>query len=361
MTDVAEDVTVVWVSEDGTPRASAGEGRDDAVRALAEWGRARGVKLVSAAEGGPGALRFDPSLAERVEKELDRAREAIAALDADTADRALARAEAVLREHPELPQAAWLRAEVLRGWSNRWTRIEPRDEARARAAWQDADALDGGRVAGVGEAAAEARPKVAFDIVVQGGARRIVVRLDGVEIAGKPASDGASLHPALAAPTEHQLTVSRDGEPIFATWLSIGAPAPGAQRLVVPIVVGGGASCSAATFANVKVDSDDVGAKGVSCDRWILAMPAPRRGAVRVARCDRESCGPLLEWRVESAADMGPPLGPPKRPTGMPAWATWTLLGVGAAAATTITLVATGVFDARTVEPRFVNGGVRTD
>ena len=44
-----------------------------------------------------------------------------------------------------------------------------------------------------------------------------------------------------------------------------------------------------------------------------------------------------------------------------PAWATWTAVGVGAALATTLTLVATGVFESRPTEPRFVAGGVRTE
>ena len=80
-----------------------------------------------------GLERVDLTIADRVEKELDRAREAIAALDADVAERALARAETLLREHPELPQAAWLRAEVHRSWAARWTRVEPRDDQRAQA------------------------------------------------------------------------------------------------------------------------------------------------------------------------------------------------------------------------------------
>lgn len=126
-----DDVTVVWVAPEGAApagvRSGPGDGREDASRALVEWGRARGLRIVTASERvGGGALRVDPSIADHVENELDRARDAISALDADAAERALARAEALLREHPELPQAAWLRAEVHRAWAARFTRIEPR-------------------------------------------------------------------------------------------------------------------------------------------------------------------------------------------------------------------------------------------
>jgi hypothetical protein len=82
---------------------------------------------------------------------------------------------------------------------------------------------------------------------------------------------------------------------------------------------------------------------------------------VLVARCERDSCGPLLEWRIESnAADLGPPQ-PPASTTTWPAWATWTLVGIGAATAASVALVASGVFETRPVETRFVFGGTRQE
>ena len=63
---------------------------------------------------------------------------------------------------------------------------------------------------------------------------------------------------------------------------------------------------------------------------------------------------------MERYGDGGPPQSLGKRST-WPGWATWTVLGVGAATATAITLVATGVFESRPVEQRVVAGGARVE
>ena len=350
----ADDVTVVWVEK--------ADGRDDALRAISDWGRARGLKVLVAADGtAASAVKVDFAIADRVEKELDRAREAIAALDADVAERALARADAILREHPELPQAAWLRAEVHRSWAARWTRVDPRDDVRAQIAWQDADALDGGRAAGIGEVTFPSRTKVTATLTVEGGSRRAVVaRLDGVELAAA-STDGPLTYPIDVPPAEHHLVISLDGETAFAGWVAIAGASAGSPRLPIPIRIGDDGACSAASFAGVTRDGNDVRAANVSCDHWVAAVPAERRGTVLVARCARSTCGPFLEWRSESSFGGGPERPLASRSGAWPAWATWTAVGVGAALATTITLVATGVFESRPTEPRFVAGGVRTE
>ena len=108
-------------------------------------------------------------------------------------------------------------------------------------------------------------------------------------------------------------------------------------------------------------------APGVTCDHWVAAVATERRGAVLVARCAGSACGPFVEWRSEGGFDIGPGEGPgtAARPSvphgGWPGWATWTAVGVGVLAATTITLVATGVFESRPTEQRFVAGGVRIE
>ncbi len=351
-----DDVTVVWVAQ--------AEGRDDALRALAEWGRARGLKVVAASDGSSAStLKVDLTIADRVEKELDRAREAISALDGDVAERALARAEALLREHPELPQAAWLRAEVHRSWAARFTRIEPRDDQRAQLAWQEADALDGGRAAGIGEVAFPARPPASAMLSVHGASsRKLVARLDGNELTGTTTADGVTSYPLDVPPAEHQVVVSLDGDPLFASWVSIAAASPGSQRLTIPIHVGDDSACSAASLAGVVREGNTVHAAGISCERWVAAYPAERRGSVLVSRCERNVCGAFVEWRSEGG--LGGAGGVPAAGTHAgtwPAWATWTAIGVGVVAATTVALIATGVFESRPTEPRFVAGGVRVE
>ncbi|MDF2693116.1 MAG: hypothetical protein K0S65_1499 [Labilithrix sp.] len=339
---------VVWLED--------GAAREDAVRALDEWARARGVRLGTFEERA-AQPPVDPSVADRIEKELDRARLAVGAADADGAERALARAEGVLREHPELPQAAWLRAEVERAWSARWQRVDPRDEARARTAWENAEALDGGRVAGIGETTFPRRPKVKASIVVRGAGPQATLHLDGMPLARKERreADGAAIYEVDVAPAEHQLLATSDGRVIFASWVAITA-AETATRLSVA----DGGACERDRFTEVRQSDGGVSASGVDCPRWIAAVPSQRRGGVLVARCERDACGPLLEWRVEHLPTHGPPQAH-GRLAGWPAWATWTLIGIGAATAASVALVATGVFESRPVEPRFIVGGARQE
>lgn len=347
----ADDVTVVWMAPEGA--------REDAAHALAEWGRARGLRLVPPADAQSAALRVDLVVGDRVEKELERAREAISAADADGAERSLARAEALLRDHPELPQAAWLRAEVSRGWSSRFMRLDPRDDARAESAWQDADALDGGRVAGVGEGAFPRRAAAHATVVVDHAeGQAVVVRLDGVALTGAPAGGGRMSYAVDVPAAEHQLVVALGGEPVFASWVALAPAAAGAPRSTIAVPLPEGGACGASSFEHVTRADGGVRAPGVTCARWVAAVAGEARGSVLVARCERDACGPLLEWRTET---MAPGPAPTPRGKGWPAWATWTLVGFGAATATAMTLVATGAFESRPTEPRFVAGGVRVE
>lgn len=352
---MSDEAPVVWLDE--------GEAREDAVRALGEWARARGVRLGGLEERPPGT-QLDVSLGDRAERELERAREAIGATDADTAERALARVEALLRDHPELPQAAWLRAEVERTWSARWLRVEPRDEARARTAWENAQALDGGRVPGIGETSFPPRPAVKATIVVQGEpsldpsehAPRLTLLLDGRPLA--PAESGPSglVYAVEIAPAEHHLLAMSDGGVVFSSWVAIAGSSPTTRLSIAE-----GGACGRDRFTDVQHrDGRIVNVSGITCPRWIAAVPADKRGSVLVARCEREACGPLLEWRVERLPAYGPPQAHGKTAR-WPSWATWTLAGIGAATATTMALIATGVFEARPVEPRFVVGGARQE
>lgn len=350
---MSDDVSVVWLSPDGGADA-------DSARALAEWGRARGLRLVALDDGASsGRLKVDVTIGDRVEKEIERAREAIAALDADAAERALARADVVLREHPELPQAAWLRAEVERTWAARFMRVEPRDDARAAEHWKNAYALDGGRVAGIGETDLGPRKRAPASIVVGGArGRPVVVRLDGVDLGAGTASDGHDGRVTFAtevAPAEHQLVAYADGEPVFAAWVTI---APSSPPIAIELAAGG--ACTRSAFASVAREDTTVRASGVACPRWVAAVPTDRAGSVLVARCEQDRCGPLLEWRLERWGDSGPPQTLGRRSV-WPTWATWTVVGAVAATATAVTLVATGVFESRPVEQRFVSGGARVE
>ena len=277
-------------------------------------------------------------------------------MTSDAAERALARVEGLLRDHPALPQAAWLRAEVERTWSARWLRVEPRDEGRARTAWENAHALDGGRVPGIGETSFPPRPSLKAAIIVEGDPDpRLALGLDGVLLEPTEKDGRRAVYRVEIAPAEHHLLAMSEGRVVFASWVAFAGPTPTAR-----VTINEAGACGRDRLADVQHRDGQIKATGVSCPRWIAAVPGDKRGSVLVARCERDSCGPLLEWRVERLPTYGPPQAHGKL-AGWPTWATWTLAGIGVATATTMALIATGVFEARPVEPRFVVGGARQE
>ncbi len=303
-------VPVVWIAPAGEADAPRPRQAD---RALEEWGRARGVVL-SAPEAGRGpVIVSDLSVGDAVEAELEKARDATSALDADGAEQSLARAEGLLRDHPELPQGAWLMAEVERGWAMRWARVAPKEPERAAAAWRRARGLDGGRDPGLGEEATPTMaPEVAFELSFVGDG---VARFDGV-----PVRPG----PLRASAGDHQLTVTRKGRLVWAGW--VGVTEGATIRLPLPEPL----RCSAEELSRVHVEGRTVRSDAIQCDRWVVAEPGKKEGSVLLATCVMDRCGALLEWSIGGA---GPVVGEDGgRRSHWPAWATWTLIGVGAAA-----------------------------
>ena len=313
------DVPVVWVNQDAPSR-------DQAARSLAEWARARGVVL-SAPSPARAPIVADPAVAEAAEKELARA---LSADDEDGASRALGRAEALLREHPELPAAPFLRAEVSRAWSR--LRLRQGDEAGAAAAWQDAEALDGGRVAGIAEKSVAPPTKV--PLTIRGAS--------DVTIDGRPAG-------GTVLPGEHAIVARRDGAMVYASWIAVRGP----LEMTIPVADD---ACSLPAFANVKRESDRVLAPGVTCPSWLAAEPSAH--GVLLARCERDACDSLTEWRA-APRDVFVLPPPDRSRSPLPGWATWTVLGISAATITSVVLIAAGTFESRPVETRFVVGGAK--
>jgi hypothetical protein len=313
--------TVVWIAPDGSsPQAESGAGSGrpkQAERALEPWGSAHALRLRPPSTATAPRLPFDEMLADKVEEELEKARDASSALDADAAERSLAEAETTLRQHPELPQAAWLMAEVERGWARRWGSVPPKDPDRAIAAWKRAQGLDGGREPSVGEVATTTSElPVSFQVVLDGEGE---MRLDG-----RPVTAGT----VAKTPGEHQLTVTRRGTLVWAGWIGV------AEGTVVRIAPPEPPPCSAFDFATVSVVGTTVRATGVRCDLWVAAKPEGDQGKLFVALCRRDRCDALLEWR---SLGTGPPV-PVGPASTWPAWATWTLVGVGAAAIAGVTV-----------------------
>lgn len=333
---------VVWLAESPGPAAPSSE----AQRALDTWARERGVRLVApgeaarVADGGPLAGAETGA----VEDELRRAREALAALDFEAAERNLARAGEEVRQNPRWPQAAWLEAEVQRAWSARWLRTG--DDARAERAWQRAEALDGGREAGLGEKKFAPGPQATITLDLEG--------VGSLRVDGEAAAPGA----LTRGEGEHAVAVVRDdGTVAWAGWIAF---APGGRvRLAIDAVV----PCSRGDLARVVIANGHVQAMGVRCDRWLAALPTS--GAVRVAACQGEECEGWSEERApETAVAARPETGsavPSSEPahSRFPAWAGWTLGALAVAGAALGIAAAAGAFHGSPNETHFVNGGLQ--
>jgi hypothetical protein len=335
---------VVWLA------AHEAAPTNDAKRALGAWANTRGVTLaLPGAEGAPG-IAIDWTAAEQVERGLARVRDALAGLEFDAAERELARAEASLRDHPELPQAAWLRAEVARAWSVRWLRGG--DEERAKRAWQRAAGLDGGREAGLGEKAFAPDAAITATIRLKDAERAdgAKLRLDGEIIAPGEVKRSAGEH-ALAI-------VGADGQPVWAEWVSF------AQGTDVRVEAPPPPACSEADVRSARLSehASSVSATGVRCSAWVAAV-AGERGVVRVATCARDACSELVEWRSIAAGSPGWTFGPGpavEARAKWPAWASWTLAGVGVVGTAVGIAAAAGAFRSSSPpETQFVSGGVQ--
>ncbi|MEO8878095.1 MAG: hypothetical protein ABI461_21060 [Polyangiaceae bacterium] len=338
-----------WFAPDGASEtsvpAAAAPPNVAAERALVAWADARGIRIALPTASKIPALTIDPAIADSVEKELISARDALTRQDVDATEHALGRASSLLRDHPELPQAAWLLAEVERGWAARWMRISPPDVERAARAWQRAAGLDGGRAAGIGETEV---PKLA-DVGVTFSADdddAATILVDGTAI---------KLGQTRLSPGEHAVVTKRQGHVVWASWVSVG------DHEVVRVPVFRPTECSAEDLAVARgiPAKKSIDAHGVTCSDWIAASPVGA-SALRIARCEGEHCGPWQLWQSH-AASLAPVLPIHRHPK--PKVAGWVVVGavvLAAAMITGVTLVAAGAFDGPPHETKFVGGGVKT-
>jgi hypothetical protein len=285
------DAPIVW---DG------GDAQAPIPNVLETWAAVRGLRLVAPSDGGSYAIGVDATIAQHVEEDLHQARELIAQHDADGTERALARAEALLRAHPELPQAAWLMAEVERGWSSRFARLDPTDPARAARHWRAAAALDGGRAAGVGETGATPDAPVSFTL--DANTHGDEVRWDGELIA--PGSH-------TTRPGAHQLVAKRDGVVVFAQWIAVAQ-----NDTRVSIALPTAAPCTRGDLATAR-----------TCATWVWARRSQEPSTFVVRVCAGVACGPELTVAPIEWAEAKP-----NGHHGVPTWAKWTLAGVSVAA-----------------------------
>jgi hypothetical protein len=352
--------TIVWVSPEPPSAAES--------QAVSGWARAHGVRLAPPANPHPATLTVDLGVADVVEDLLDRARDAIAARDGEGVERATSTADALLRAHPELPQAAWLMAEVERTRATRWRRVPPEDVEAADRAWGRAAALDTGRVPGIGEVAPTARP-------VEALASLSLPRDDETFLDGRPTRggrDGAGEPEPARSTTRsfatvagpHALVVTAAGATVWAGWLELG---PGSSSVVIDLP--DPAPCSIADLSRAAASAGHSGsltpvdARGVRCREWVAAAAGGANGTVQIARCEADRCAPAVEWpSVPAWARPAPPTlvdDTAARAHRWPAWATWALASAGAALAAGAVVVTSGALQPAPTATRFVTGGLK--
>jgi hypothetical protein len=334
--------TLVWLAPDPPDAEQA--------RALSSWSRSHGVRLAPPSDARAPRLSIDLRIAETVETLLERARDAIAARDGAGAEAALSTAESTLRAHAELPQAAWLMAEVERARAARWRRIAPTDEEAALEAWLRAEALDGGRVAGALEEDTTSHPQpatVALALSPEGA---------GIWLDGKPLQ--APSIATLAGP--HVLVLTWAGAPVWAGWIETPT---GSSTVRVSAEVA--TPCSGGDVSRARGGPGSIEARHVRCPTWIAAVPGEHPGGVDIAMCEADRCGLVFEWHAPArvtwpAADQAAERSEREK-SRWPAWATWGLVGAaGAAVAAGVLVLGSGVLQATPTETRFVNGGIRS-
>ncbi len=270
------------------------------------------------------ASAYAPDAVAQIESSLEEARNAAAALEQSRALAALERAERVLREHPELPQSAWLMAEILEQ-SAEVENTAPDGAEAANALHQRAAALEGPRAAPFSDRAIAGEPEIA-------GTRRLSV--EGLEPGDALEWDGVQSEPTvISAAGDHHARVTRRGRLLWAGWLKLAAEEP-SVRLPVPETV----ACSA----------DDIGqsyfaagravpAAHARCDSYVLARA--REGGIEAALCERERCGKVVIWEHSQARAAS------AAPAKTRLWPYAIAATAGVLAITSIALWRAGVFD----------------
>ncbi len=270
---------------------------------------------------------YAPDVAADVEALLEEARRATASLEQSRAVAALEHAAELLREHPELPQAAWLLAEQLE-LSADLEDAAPEGASSAQALRERAAALEGARATPFSDRAAssELTTPSARALTTEGLEPNDVLEWDGVRIA----------HALTSATGEHHARVLRGERLLWAGWVNVAEQEP-RVRLPVP--------------ENPACSPDDIGAARIAggraltsarvrCESYVLAAAHPG-GGIEAALCERGVCGKVVIFQRGTHDDAGAVAGE----RNWPRWATYTLVAAGGVLATSLVLWRTGAFD----------------
>ena len=281
------------------------------------------------------ASAYAPDAVAQVESSLEEARNAAGSLEQSRALLALERAERLLRDHAELPQSAWLMAEILE-LSADVESTAPDGADAERALRERAAVLEGPRATPfsdreAGDVASELEPKPAATIALH---------LQGLEADDILEWDGIERQAAFStAPGEHHARVARNGRLLWAGWTRVTADsgASVAQlRLPVPETV----ACSLDDVGQSRfVNGRALPAPHARCTSYVLAR-GRGAGGIEVAVCERDSCGPITIW--DHARKSAHAVGPRDKKQ---IWPYAVAITAGALALTGVALWRAGVFD----------------
>ena len=216
----------------------------------------------------------------QIEVLLEEARNATASLEQSRALSALEHAERLLREHPELPQGAWLMAEQLQ-LTAEVESTAPDGASASLALRKRAAALEGPRATPFSDHPAP-------DELEASALGRVLV--DGPEPDDALEWDGARTSTSVStASGEHHVRVSRNGRLLWAGWVAL-AESQAQLHLPVP--------------ATTPCSPDDIGAghstadapsrrPHARCESYVLAR-ARTGGGIEAALCERASCGKVV-------------------------------------------------------------------
>jgi len=259
----------------------------------------------------------------RVEALFSTAKTALGALRNAEADSALAEAEALIRSHSGLPQAAWLLAEHHAILAERLL-----DEAPARA-----------RELGASAVVLEGERGQAFRDAASTSVRALVPALTEVQVSGLFARDllewdgEPARLPLATRPGEHHARVLRGERLLWSGWVTVVELAP-TVTLSLPAPL----ACSEDDLSGT-LDSEHGprALPGTQCAEWAVARV--KAGELSMARCQKAHCGP---WQTGTQRQEATPSSTPS--SGLPRWLTYAAIGAGAALITGVILTQTGAF-----------------
>jgi len=296
------------------------------------YAQSRFLRLEAPRENAPSfrGAAYAPDAVAEVEALLEEARSATASLEQSRALDALEHAAALVHDHPELPQAAWLLAEELELRAD----IEasaPEGASSARALRKRAAALEGPRATPF----SDHTPSPELDLPP---ARTLTV--DGLAANDELEWDGALSTSSLSGmPGEHHARVLRGGRLLWAGWVNL---PEGETRVRFPVPES--PPCSADDIGSAHLAGGRAFATpSTRCESYVLASARPG-GGIEAAQCERNVCGKVVIFQRGART----PVGTAASERSWPRWATYTLVAAGGVLATGAVLWRAGVFDRKT-------------